>query len=131
MRVDQIPQDESILEGHQRACYARDENGRYVIATSRGWEVERVANQQAVGEVNARITATLEDVRVGKLSVLAYHMAKYHMDASLVAAHTGLWSFRVKRHLRPQVFSRLPESVLQRYADLFGTDVTTLRRVPD
>ncbi|MFN0304152.1 MAG: hypothetical protein ACKVQU_27785 [Burkholderiales bacterium] len=131
MRVKDVPQDPSILEGHQRACYARDAAGHYVIATSRGWEVERVANQHAVREIDAHVGAVLRDVKAGKLSALAYHMACSHMDTRLLAAHTGIWSFRIRRHLRPDVFRRLPESIRRRYAAVFNIDAAALASVPD
>ena len=129
MRVADVPQDESILEGHRRACYAQDATGRYVIATSRGWEVERIANQHAVAEVQARIDTALDAVRSGRASPLAYHMARFHMDAGLLAAHSGIWAFRVRRHLRPDIFARLPDHLLRRYADVFKIDIDALRRV--
>lgn len=131
MRVDDVPQDESILEGHRRACYARDANGRYVVATSRGWEVERIANRQAIDDVDASIAAAREAVRAGRASVLAYQMARCHMDVALLAAQAGLWRLRVRRHLRPAVFARLSPALLQRYADALGIDVETLCRLPD
>ena len=129
MRVDDIPQDDSILEGHRRACYAQDEKGRYVLATSRGWEVERIANQHAVAEVRAKIDAARSAVERGEQSTLAYHMARCHMDPRLLAAQSGVWVFRVRRHLRPAVFSRLPERILRRYAQALGIDVATLQRL--
>jgi hypothetical protein len=131
MRVDEVPQDDSILEGHRRACYAQDEQGRFVIATSRGWEVEKIANQLAVRDVAERVEAALREVRAGRASPLAYHMARCHMDVQLLAAHTGLWSFRIKRHLSPEVFARLPVHVLDRYAGALAIDVATLGTVPE
>jgi hypothetical protein len=53
------------------------------------------------------------------------------MDAGLLAAHTGIWSLRIRRHLRPAVFARLPDRLLQRYADAFGIELFTLKRGPD
>lgn len=126
MRIEEIPQQPSILEGHLRACYAKDANGRYVVATSTGWEVERIANQLAVAEVKSHIELALGDVRAGKLSALAYHMACAHMDARLLAAHGGFWVWQVKRHLKPKNFQRLSESDLRRYADALGIKVATL-----
>jgi hypothetical protein len=127
MRVEDIPQEPSILEGRLRACYARNAAGRYEVATSRGWEVERVANQRAVADVNAHIEQALADVRAGKASALAYHMARAHMDPRLLAAHSGFWVWQVIRHLRPEHFQRLPEKALQRYAGALGIDIATLR----
>lgn len=131
MRVEDIPQDDSILEGHRRACYARDANGQYVVATSRGWEVERLANELAVASVHESIEQARRDVLTGKLSPLAYHMACCHMDARMLATASGIWTWRVRRHLRPEVFAKLPEAVLARYADALRVEVAQLRARPD
>lgn len=130
MKVDQVPQDDSILEGHSRACYAQDERGRYVVAPSRGWQVEAIANRQAVADVESKIARSALDVAQGRASPLAYHMACFHMDVGLLAAHSGVWSWRIRRHLRPTVFARLPDRLLQRYADALGIDLAALRRAP-
>jgi hypothetical protein len=131
MKVDELPQDDSILEGHRRACYAQDESGRYVIATSRGWAVEAIANRQAKADVEARIALALQAVRQGQASPLRYHMARCHMSPRLLAAHSGIWSLRIRWHLRPAVFARLPDRVLQRYAEALGIEPATLKQVPD
>jgi hypothetical protein len=129
MRVDEVPQDDSILEGHRRACYARDSEGRYVLATSRGWAVESAANAMAVAAVSEHIERTRRDVLSGKSSPLAYHMARCHMDARMLASATGMWSMRVRRHLRPDVFEQLSDAVLARYAHALGIDTNQLRNV--
>ena len=131
MKLDQVPQDDSILEGHSRACYAQDRDGHYLIATSRGWHVEAIANRQAQMDVEAKVACARQDVCAGRASVLAFHMARCHMDAGLLAAHAGMCAFRVRRHLRPAVFARLPERVLQRYADALDIDLATLKRIPE
>ena len=76
-----------MLEGHQRACYALDEQGRYVVVGSIGWEVEKVVNGQANDEVRQAIVTALAGVRAGKLSPLAYHMARRQMDAAMLSAY--------------------------------------------
>jgi hypothetical protein len=126
MRIDELPQEPSILDGHLRACYVKNAQGHYEIATSKGWEVERIANQLAVADINAHIEQALADVRAGKVSPLAYHMARAHMDARLLAAHSGFWVWQVKRHLQPKHFQRLPDKHSRRYADALGIDVATL-----
>lgn len=131
MRVDQVPQDDSILEGHSRACYAQDGNGQYMVTKSRGWQVEAIANRQAVSDVEEKIAQAARDVAEGRASPLAFHMACFHMDTRLLASHTGIWSMRVRHHLRPAVFARLPDRLLQRYADAFGIDLSALKRGPD
>ncbi len=126
MRIEDIPQEPSILDGRLRACYARNADGRYEMATSKGWEVERIANQLAVAGVNALIEQALAAVRAGQSSVLAYHMARAHMDARLLAAHSGFWVWQVKRHLQPRPFQRLGDKALRRYANALGIDLATL-----
>ena len=122
---------DSLNEAHQRATYTRDSNGRLAIVKSRGWEPERIANAVAVDAVNEAITAARTQVRAGPVSVLAYHMARCHMNVRLLAAHTGFWSFQIRRHLRPAVFAQLPATALERYARAFGIGRAELSRLPD
>lgn len=119
------------MEGRQRACYAQDRDGRYTITPSRGWQVEAIANRQALSDVEEKIARATRDVREGRASPLALHMARFHMDAGLLAAHTGIWSLRIRRHLRPEIFARLPDHLLQRYADAFGIELSALKRAPE
>ena len=42
---------------------------------------------------------------------------------------TGLWQWRVRRHLRPEIFQQLSPALLQRYADALGLSVAQLKDV--
>lgn len=130
MKTTDVPQEESILAGHQRACYAQDENGRYVVVGSIGWEVEKIVNGQANDEVRAQIAQALAGARRGELSPLAYHMARRQMDVGLLAAYTGFSRLRIRWHLRPKVFAGLAEKILQRYADALQLPLAELRALP-
>jgi len=130
MKTRDVPQEESILAGHQRACYAQDENGHYVVVGSIGWEVEKIVNGQANDEVRAQIAQALAGARRGVLSPLAYHMARRQMDPGLLAAYTGFSRWRIRWHLRPKVFAGLPERILQRYADAMQLPLDELRALP-
>ena len=131
MKINDVPQEDSMLEGHQRACYAVDDKGRYVVVGSKGWAVEKVVNAQAVDEVRRAIDAAHARVLRGEASPLAYHMARCQMDVGLLAANTGIWRLRVRRHLKPAVFAKLKPALLQRYADALGTTVEALCRLPE
>ena len=130
MKTDQVPQDASILDGHRRACYAEDEDGHYVIVPSRGWAVEKIVNEQARAEIERAVEQARRRVLQGLTSPLDYHMARRQMDVALLAANSGVWRWRVRRHLRPAVFARLTTSLLQRYADALGIEVRELCGVP-
>ena len=131
MKITDVPQEDSMLEGHQRACYAVDDSGRYVVVGSRGWAVEKVVNAQAVDEVRRVMDDAHERVLRGEVSTLAYHMARCQMDVALLAANTGIWRLRVRRHLKPAVFAALKPALLQRYADALGMTVDALRCLPE
>lgn len=120
-----------MLEGHQRACYAIDEQGRYVVVGSIGWEVEKVVNSQANDEVRQAIATALTQVRAGAMSPLGYHMARRQMDAAMLSAYSGILRLRIRWHLRPGPFARLPEAMLRRYAEALQISADELCRVPE
>jgi hypothetical protein len=132
VKTKDVPQEQekTILAGYQRACYAVDEQGRYVVVGSVGWEVEQVVNGQANDEVRAAIAAALACARRGEVSPLAYHMARRQMDLGLLASYTGMSRLRIRWHLRPGPFARLPENILQRYAQAMQLSVAELRQLP-
>jgi len=132
MKTEDVPQDkeQSMLAGHQRACYAVDTEGRYVVVGSLGWEVENIVNSQANDDVRAQIAAILKRARQGEASALAYHMARRQMGVGLLASYAGISRFRVYWHLRPKVFARLPEYLLKNYAEALQLPVEELRTLP-
>jgi hypothetical protein len=131
VREEDVPQDPSFYKGHRRVCYAVGEDQRYVVAHSAGWEVERVATEQALLELEAEVEAARKRVRAGELAPLAYHLATRQMTPRLCAKHVGMAAWRVKRHLRPAVFARLSAEVLERYARCLDLPVAELSQVPD
>jgi hypothetical protein len=130
MKKADVPQDESFFEGHQRARYALDEHGRYVVVGSIGWDVETVVNGQANDEVRRAIAVALARVRSGKMSPLGYHMARRQMDVAMLSAYSGISRLRIRWHLRPGPFARLPETLLCRYAEALHLSTGVLRSVP-
>jgi len=47
----------------------------------------------------------------------------------MLAGAVGIWRWRLRRHLRPQVFARLPLRLRRRYAEALGIAVEALARV--
>ena len=108
MRREEVPQDDHpFYEGIQRACYAVDKDGRYVLQTSSGWDVEHAATAQAMSDLDDHLEQTRQAVRAGRLSPLAYHMEACQMTPRLLGQTARLAVWRVRRHLRPKVFDRL------------------------
>lgn len=130
MREEDVPQDDSFYGGHLRACYAVDRTGKYVLATSRGWEAERAATARALADLEAKVESARRAVIAGAQSPLAYHMAVAQMTPRLLAQNAGTWTWRVRRHMRPDVFRRLDGRVLARYAACLALPVESLLEVP-
>jgi len=131
MRKEEVPQDSCLLDGQREICYAVDENGHYVLAPTAGWEPSNLANIQAWEVIRDEVEATCAEVRAGRKSPLAYYMVRNQMDVALLADYVSLWRWRVRRHLRPEIFARLKPSLLKRYADLFQISITELQRLPE
>lgn len=128
MRASEVPQDPSFYRGIKRACYALDENGNYVIATSKGWDTERVVTEQALLDLEAHVEEVRAEVEAGKLSPLAYHLATHMMTPKLFAQHVGVATWRVKRQFKPAVFAKLSQERLALYADCLDMTVEDLQR---
>jgi DNA-binding phage protein len=115
----------------KEVCYAVDEDGSFVLAESAGWDPKNIANDQAWDLIHEQVKETLEKIKSGKLSPLAYHMVRNQMGLGLLAKYAGLNRLRVWRHLKPAGFKRLKRQQLKRYAKIFGIDVADLAKIPE
>lgn len=130
MREDDVPQEgNATLGGHTKAVYARAADGRIRMIESRGWEVEEIVTRQAVDECERLAAEAQAQARIGLASPLRYHMYRARMDDTLLAQVSGLWRWRVRRHLRPDIFARLSPRLMARYAEALGLTVEQLRKV--
>jgi hypothetical protein len=131
MKTSEVPQDRGIIpEDLHEICYAVDEGGNYVRVNSAGWAPKNIANDQAWEIIKTQTADALERIHAGQLSPLAFHMAINQMNVSLLSKYACLNRWRVKRHLKPDVFKRLKSDILKRYADVFGITLEQLLKVP-
>ena len=132
MDIGDVPQDQGMIDNSdlKEICYAVDENGRYVLAPSAGWEPKNIANDQAWELIGKQVDTVLSKIRAGKLSPLAYHMAKHQMSVGLLAKYVGINRLRVWRHMKPSGFRQLTPEMRRRYADLFDLPVDALDSCP-
>ncbi len=131
MDVDAVPQEGNrTMGGHRRAMYARDKDGRMVIVPSRGGEVDETVTLQALGRIHELAEEAQARVLAGVSSPLEYWMYAQRLDFAQLAQVTGFWKWRIRRHLRPEVFAGLPLKVLERYAWVMGITVEQLKRLP-
>lgn len=129
----EVPQDAgSCLDqaGHQRVNYAVSDEGRYEPVPTVGWQAEIDATAVSAEFERARIRTAWEEAKAGRTSPLAYHMVAASMDVGLLATEVRLWRWQVRRHLRSDVFARLTDAELVRYAEALGLPIEALRGLP-
>jgi hypothetical protein len=119
MKRQEVPQNRQLFGEQREICYAVDEDGRYVLVRSAGWEPANIANGEAWKAIGLEADAVAAKVRAGELSPLAWHMARSQMDPGMVAAYMRISRWRVRRHMMPGPFRRLRRDLLERYAAVF------------
>lgn len=132
MKINEVPQDDVpyFSEGIKKGNYALDDEGKYVMVPSKGWEVDAFINSLAFNEYEAKVEETRKAVLEGKKSPLAYYMELRQMTPEILGKTAGIATFRVKRHLRPEIFAKLKEPVLDSYAKALSITREELKTVP-
>jgi hypothetical protein len=131
MKRDEVPQDSRPeYGGERRALYAVDETGHYATVASAGWRADEIVNQQAVEEYRRLAEDALQRAKAGAASPLEFHMHERRMELETLAEATGLWRWRVRRHLRPEIFAALSPELRRRYADALGISAEQLAQLP-
>ena len=132
MKVNEVPQDDvpDYSEGIKKGNYALDDNGKYVMVPSKGWVVDEMINRMAYDEYKVKEEETRQAVLAGRKSPLAYYMELRQMTPEILGKTAGFAAFRVKRHLRPEIFIKLKEAVLDKYAKALAITREELKNVP-
>jgi hypothetical protein len=129
MHKNEVPQDEGIAEGLEEVTYAVDDSGRYILVPSKGWEPKNISNFQAWEIIAEQIATARQEVLDNKVSPLAYHMARNLMDLPLLAKYMGMMGWRVRRHMKPKVFNKLGQNIIERYAHLLKVTPEQLKDI--
>ncbi len=130
MKKEEIPQDPGALNKlTKEVCYAVDQSGQYVTELSSGWEVKAKALDVAWEDIENRIAVARQKVLGGEASPILFFMEYRLMDPGILAAYTGFWKWRIKRHLRAKAFGKLSHNQLRRYAEAFNVSVEDLKNM--
>jgi len=123
-----VPQDMGALgKITKEVCYATDSSGKYVTELSSGWDIKSGALDVAWKDVEERVAKAKQKVLDGEASPLLFFMEYRLMDIEILAGYSGFWQWQVKRHLKPDVFKKLSDKRLQKYADAFNVKVEDLK----
>ena len=128
MKKDELPQDKSALSGFTReVCYVKNKDGKYETGLSEGWEVKAVALDKQWEEFERRTEEAKQKVLKGEASPILYFFELKLMDLPVLAGYTGFAKWKVKRHMKPNVFNKLSDTKLQVYADTFEISLEDLK----
>ena len=128
MKKEDVPQDLSSLgKITKEVCYATDHSGKYITELSKGWDIKTTALNAAWKDIEERILAAKEKVLRNEASPILYFMEKKLMDIGILAGYTGFWKWQIKRHLKPEVFNKLSDRILDKYAGVFNVTVMELK----
>lgn len=130
MKEGDVPQDAGKLGGLKELTYVVSDGGAYTTAQSAGWSAKNVANDLAWEEIRRQVEAACREVRAGRRSPLAYHMARFQMTEGMLAEFTGFSRRRVRRHLEPDGWRALTPEEARRYAETFEIGEDELCRTP-
>jgi hypothetical protein len=132
MKVNDVPQDDvfDYSAGIKKGNYALDDNGKYVMVPSKGWVVDEMINKMAYDEYKVKEEETRQAVLADRKSPLAYYMELRQMTPDILGKTAGIAAFRVKRHLRPEIFAKLKPDVLDSYAKALDITMEELKTVP-
>jgi hypothetical protein len=130
MKKTDVPQDPSTLQKYTKeVCYALDEKGNYTTNLSTGWEIKATALGVTWDDIHQRAETAKQKAIKGEISPLLYFIEIKLMDYATLAAYTGFWQWQIKRHLKTNVFNKLSDKKLQKYADIFEVSIENLKKM--
>jgi len=124
--IDIPDEGNSTLDGIKKVMYAPNNSGefeRYKYSSN----VEEYCTKLAVEEYEILKEEAIEEIKQNISSPILYYMYTHRMDIPTLAGVTGLFQFRVKRHLKAEHFKKLKNNILQRYADAFQITINDLK----
>ncbi len=114
---------------YRELLYDYDKDGNFQRNVGFHNEQERIILQQAWDLFGERIEEARQKVLAGKASPILYYMEKTMLTPMDLSMHAGVSIWRVKRHLKPRVFSRMSEKTLKKYAEAFNITMEQLKKV--
>ena len=125
-KIDIPQENNATLNGQQKVMYAPNNNGQFE-RFNYGSDVEEYATKLAVEEYEILMKESLEKIEQNISSPIEYFMYKNRMDLPTLASIVDMFSFSVKRHLRADIFKKLNDKMLNRYANAFNITLEDLK----
>jgi hypothetical protein len=123
-------EDEIFSDGLPKKYYRHNDKGQYILEAEAPW-AEKVSVALIITSRRAELEEIRKAVLAGLKSPLCYYMEMRQLDPGMLAGAAGIATFRVKRHLRPEIFVKLKPSVLDRYSKALRIPLEELKTVPN
>ena len=129
MKKEEVPQDESCFSdtSMKEVIYAVDKNGKYGKSLSSGWEAKTIALNKSLDLIEEQVQETIQRIKQGELSPIAYYMELHRMDVMVLSSYVGLWKWKVKKHLKAKYFKKLSKKTLKKYTETFEISLEELK----
>jgi len=114
---------------YRELFYSYDADGKFEKNVGFHGESDRVTLQQAWDLFSDRIEEARQKVKAGIASPILYYMEKTLVTPLDLSMHAGINVWRVKRHLKPNVFKKLSDKTLDKYAGAFNISVDQLKNI--
>jgi len=131
MKVEEVPQDDGPESKIRRLMWAVDKDGRFTTVQSIGWDPSNTGFNKYWEFLGTLIREARQEVAEGTKSPLHYWMTVNILNECMLADYAGIWTWRVRRHMKPAIFRKLSPELLARYAAIFRISVDELRSLPD
>lgn len=132
MKIKDVPQDLKYYKGTviRDQEYAVDENGHYQMVESDGWMPKNEALEVTIDAIDEECQEILQRIKKGQTSPLEYYMVKNLMDVGLLSDYSGFSKRTIRKHFKPDVFEKLDDETLSKYAEALRITIDELKNIP-
>ena len=111
----------------QVILYVEKENGKYEAMQTGSYISANYLDDYFLKRTNLE-KSLQERIERGEINAIEYFMVLEDLTISELAARAGLMTWTVKKHLKPANFSKITETNLKKYSEVFNVSVVELVR---
>ena len=108
--------------------FAEKDDETYDAIKSGSYVVEHFLSDFYLKKENLE-KALREELKKGIISPVFYYMLLQDMGPGDLAKRVGISKRKLRKHFRPDIFAKLGDAMLQKYAIVFGVDVAKMKLV--
>lgn len=119
--ISECPEQQLIL-------YVEKEDGKYEAIQTGSYISANYLDDYFLKRNNLE-KALREKIERGEINAIGYYMVLEDLTLSELAARAGLMKWTVRKHLKPENFSRIGETKLGKYSQVFNVPVEEIMKM--